>query len=368
MGRMARSAGVFAMVGALLLFAPGGPGVASADGIDQGAVQDALDALTEHGVLGVQARITDGEDQFTARSGFAQWDQQQPVPFSGRFRIASITKPFVATVVLQLAAEGTVNLDVPVAQYVPGLLPDGGVITLRMLLQHTSGLFDYIDAFSLDPVDFEPIRYQHWDPEDLIAIATAEPLLFQPGTNWSYSNTNYLVVGLVIEAVTGAPYAQAVENRILQPLHLNATSLPGDSPSIPGPNAHGYYLVDNEVVDITEFNPSAAWASGEMISTTADLDEFIDRLLDGDLLPPAQQAELTNVLPFSQGFGLGLGSLTLPCGVTVWGFGGDIFGYSSIMLSTRDTARRLIVSISHAPDHTGADDDFGPLLVETFCS
>ncbi|RKT57354.1 serine hydrolase domain-containing protein [Saccharothrix australiensis] len=343
------------------------PAEAAGGRIDREAVQRVLDTMTGRGgVAGAQVRITDGRRQFTMRSGVAEVGTTKPVPTDGRFRVGSITKTFVSTVVLQLVGEGKVGLDDPVSRHLPGLLPRGGEITVRMLLQHTSGLYNYTSDLPLDPAGFERIRFKHWEPEELVAIATAKPLDFTPGTDWNYSNTNYIVAGLLVEKVTGKPYDEAVEQRVLRPLGLRSTVVPGDRVDIPGPHAHGYYSVDGRTVDVTRLNPSVAGAAGEMISTTADLDRFVDALLDGRLLAPAQQAELTKTLPFTGGYGLGFEALELPCGVTVHGHGGGIPGYSSIMLSTKDTGVRLEGSFTSAPTPGGGP---GPeqLLTEVFC-
>ncbi|WP_309113563.1 serine hydrolase domain-containing protein [Saccharothrix sp.] len=333
--------------------------------IDREVVQAALDKLTTAGgAAGAQVRITNGRQQFTARSGVAEIGKDKPVPPDGRFRVGSITKTFVSTVVLQLVGEGRVALDEPVGTYLPGLVPDG--ITVRHVLQHTSGLHNYTESVALDPAGFERIRFKHWEPRELVALATAKPLDFPPGTSWNYSNTNYVVAGLLIEEVTGRPYGEAVEKRILRPLGLRSTSVPGDRVGIPGPHAHGYYRVDGKDVDVTRLNPSVAYAAGEMISTTADLDRFVDALLDGRVLAPAQLAELTKTTPVSSEYGLGLEVSELPCGVTVYGHSGGIPGYSSFLGSTRDTKTRLVGSFTSSPaggDGAGAQE----LLTEVFC-
>lgn len=370
MGVRSKRIGVVAAVVGLTALAAGGTAVAdtvdTTTRIDRGAVQRGLDKMTTTGALGAQARITDGRRDLVARSGVAELGRDKPVPLDGRFRVGSITKVFVSTVVLQLVGEGKVELDAPVRRYLPGLLPDGDRITVRMLLQHTSGLFNYTGALPLDPAGFETIRYKHWEPTELVALATAKPLDFAPGTSWNYSNTNYVVAGLLIEKITGKPYGRAVEKRILQPLGLRDTSVPGDRTSIPGPHAHGYYKVGDQPVDVTRINPSVAWAAGEMISTTADLDRFVDALLDGKLLKQAQLAEMTTPLPFTNGYGLGIERSVLACGVEVWGHGGGIPGYNSLMLSTRDTGKRLEVSVTSAPE-PGAVEGAEEVLNAAFC-
>ncbi|WP_433265016.1 serine hydrolase [Actinosynnema sp. CS-041913] len=365
-----RGIALVAVVG-LAALGIGGTAVAEpvgADGrIDRQVVQRALDRLTtEGGAAGAQVRITDGRQQFTARSGVAEWEKARPVPLDGRFRVGSVTKTFVSTVVLQLVGEGKVGLDDPVGEYLPGLLPDGDKITVRMILQHTSGLYNYTAALPLDPAGFEGIRYKHWEPREMVAISTAKPLDFPPGTSWNYSNTNYIVAGMLIEQVTGRPYEAAIGQRILRPLGLRDTSVPGDRVPVPGPHAHGYYRVDGKVVDVTKINPSVAWAAGEMISTAADLDRFIDALLDGRLLAPAQQAELTRTLPFTGGYGLGFEEVELPCGVKVYGHGGSIPGYNTYLGSTKDTKTRLEGSLTTSPDG-GNGAGLEDLLNEVFC-
>ncbi|MEU4739771.1 serine hydrolase domain-containing protein [Actinosynnema sp. NPDC023658] len=342
------------------------PSAEGAGRIDRQVVQQALDEMTRTGAQGVQVRITDGRHQFTARSGTARVDSSRPVPTDGRFRVGSITKTFVSTVVLQLVGEGKVDLDAPVQRYLPGLLPAGDRITVRNLLQHTSGLYSYSSALPLTPDGFLGIRYKTWTPAELVALSTARPLDFEPGTDWRYSNTNYVVAGLLVEKVTGRPYEVAVAQRVLRPLGLGSTSVPGTRTEVPGPHAHGYVRAGGEVVDITEINPSVAYAAGEMVSTTADLDRFVDALLDGRLLRPEQQRELTSTLPFSNGYGLGFEATELPCGVTVWGHGGSIPGYNSLMVSTPDTKTRLTASLTSAPD-PGEVAGLQEMLNEVFC-
>ncbi len=332
--------------------------------VDRQAVQRAVDKIAASGaVLGVQVRITDGRRQFTARGGVAELGGNRPVPVDGRFRVGSITKTFVSTVTLQLVGEDKVGLDEPVSTYLPGLLPDGDTITVRMLLQHTSGLANYTTLLGQD---FESIRYRHWEPGELVALSTARPLDFPPGTAWEYSNTNYVVLGMLVERVTGRSLESGIRQRILHPLGLGSSLMPGDRTSIPGPHARGYYPVEDRIVDITELNPSVVWAAGDLISTTADLDRFLDALLDGRLLKPAQQAELTKDLPITGGYGLGIFRLVASCGVATWGHDGILPGYVSFLTGTTDTRTRLALSLT---TEGGQGDGAGliELLDAVFC-
>ncbi|WP_307868733.1 serine hydrolase domain-containing protein [Umezawaea beigongshangensis] len=363
---MRRTTRATALVSAVLAAVVCAAPAAQADtggGIDRAAVQKLLDELVDGGAAGVQVRITDGRDVLVARSGVAELGSDRPVPRDGRFRAGSITKTFVASVVLQLVADGRVSLDAPVSRHLPGLLPDGDAITVRMLLQHTSGLFNYTNVFPED--DLAPLQ-RHWDPEELVALATARPLDFPPGTAWNYSNTNYVVAGMLVERVTGRPYGEVVRQRVLRPLGMRSTLFPGDRTTLPEPHAHGYVTVGGAVVDATEINPSGAWAAGEVVTTTADLDRFTAALLSGRVVPPAQLAEMTRTTEVSPDYGLGLQRETSSCGVQAWGHAGGIPGYLSLMLSTRDSGTRMELSMT-TDGGDGSVESYLALAEEVFC-
>ncbi|MEV6239913.1 serine hydrolase domain-containing protein [Lentzea sp. NPDC051838] len=336
----------------LLAATAGGPG------LDRSTITEAMNELTSGGgAHSVQVRVSDGPERFTGRSG--------PVPPNGSFRIGSATKPFIATVVLQLVGEGKVSLDEPIARHLPDLLPYKE-ITFRQILQHTSGLFSYTRALPLNPDGFESIRDKHWEATELVAIAAQRPLNFPPGTQHSYSNTNYVVAGMLIEKLTGRPYARAVEQRILKPLRLKDTYLPGDDEDIRGPHAHAFWTANGKASDITHINPSVAGASGEIISTTRDLDTFIVALSSGKLLRPAQQAELTRTTAVSPEYGLGL-RIQQICGTPVWGHGGGIPGFSTEMFTTPDNRRRLVLSATTAATSGNPGPALEKLRNEVFC-
>ena len=342
-------------------------GTAAADSprIDRGIVQEGLDEIVRTAAQGVQLRVTDGRTRFTARSGTAGLRDPRPVPANGRFRAGSTTKSFTSAVVLQLAGEGEVDLDAPVTRHLPGLVDDR--ITVRQLLQHTSGLFNYTDALDFDPPGFEPIRYRHWEPEELVALATSRPLESEPGTRWRYSNTGYVVLGLLIEKITGQDYAEAVSQRVLRPLRLVDTTFPGDSPDIHGPHARSYGLVDGRPTDTTRWNTTVFWAAGDVVSTTKDLDTFYNALLGGVLLAPEQQRELTRTTAVSPGYGLGLFLDQVSCGATIIGHTGSVPGFSSYAYSSPDRKVRAEFSATTGlgtGDPTGA---YFRVLDEIFC-
>ncbi|WP_036968956.1 serine hydrolase domain-containing protein [Promicromonospora kroppenstedtii] len=272
------------------------------------------------------------------------------------FRIGSITKTFVATVILQLVDEDRIDLDAPVDTYLPATVPDGATITVRQILNHTSGLYDYMkgDGWSTNRWRGDE-RFTAHSPDQLLAEAFRHEPYFAPGTDFRYSNTNYIVAGKVVEAVTGRPYGVVIEHRILRPLNLTGTSFPGSDPELPEPAVHAVATLDNgSVVDVTEQNVSLDWAAGEMISTTRDLEAFFDALLGGRLISDDALAQMRTTVPMGMGFhyGLGLERFDLPCGGQLWGHGGQLLGYVTYAYR-RDDGRSLTMLLA-----SGRSDGF----------
>jgi D-alanyl-D-alanine carboxypeptidase len=337
---------------------------------DRDALRAAMAELAGSGAAGVQVRLHDAEGDWTGSAGVREL-RGGKVPVDGHFRVGSITKTFVSTVVLQLVHEGAVALDDPIDDYLPEYGIDGR-ITVRMLLQHTSGLFNYTGEPRADGTlepgiplygkGFERNRFRTYRPADLVGVALAKPARFEPGTGWSYSNTNYVLAGQLIERLTGKSYATEIRQRILRPLGLRATVLPGARTDIPGPHAHGYHayrLTDRlRVLDVARVNPTWASSAGEIISTTRDLDRFITALLDGELLPAGLLAEMRDALPTGGGGGYGLGLQTLDagtaCGGVYEGHTGGMHGYQSFLFSNGST--RFEVSVT-TDDSDWADPD-----------
>lgn len=287
-------------------------------------LQADLNTIVTEGPVSALVEVRDGPRTVRLAAGSNRYGTTEPVDPRGRFRAGSVTKMLVATVVLQLVAEHRLRLADPVDRWLPGLLPTGTSITVRQLLDHTSGLFDYTRTLPLSPPSgYLPLRWTTWTPQELIARATAQPL----GTGYAYSSTGYLVLGLLIHRVTGRPYGQEISRR----LHLRETIFPGVSPRIPGPHAHGY--LPGDVIDITEYNPSVMGAAGELITTASDLNRFTAALLGGRLLPPALLARMKTVVPPSTR-GLGLEFLPLSC-ATAYGHSGDALGFSTWTFTSR---------------------------------
>ncbi|GAA3040246.1 serine hydrolase domain-containing protein [Actinokineospora globicatena] len=326
-----------------------------------GAVLDELAGASGGG--GVVLRVNDRRGEWVTSAGAAELGRStRPVP-TGRFRAGSITKTFVATTVLQLVGEGRISLDAPIASYLPRYGLDRR-ITVRMLLQHTSGLFNYTGDVRADGTPDPGIPmwdqayldnlFRTYRADELVRFALAKPARFEPGAKHTYSNTNYTLLGLLIENRTGIDYATQVESRILKPLRMNDTVLPGTRAGIPGPHAHGYLTFEQngkrKVVDITRINPSWAGAAGEIISTTADLDRFVSALLGGKLLKPRLLNEMRTWMPTGApgaSIGLGLFANEFAPGCTAYGHTGGTQSQTSYMYSTADGSRRVEFSVNH---------------------
>ena len=317
------------------------------------------------GSPGALARVDGRHGRRVATSGAADIRTDAPVNPRSRFRIGSATKTFTATVVLQLVGEGRIDLDAPVQRYLPGVVRGGDKdrqITVRQLLQHTSGLPDVLDYLSPLSILDDPLR--HWDARELVDIALPNPREFDPGKGWGYSNTNYLLAGMLIESVTGHSYGREIRRRIIGPLTLHGTFVPGDAPGIPGPHPHGYVRPESDLMDITRFNPTVAGAAGGMISSASDLDRFLAALLHGRLLKPAQLREMLTTRPTGRTSGsrYGLGLEWLPadhrpgCPRGFWGHDGDILGFSVRMGATRD-GRQATVMVNLNPGGGEALDE-----------
>ncbi|MFC4911575.1 serine hydrolase domain-containing protein [Actinomadura gamaensis] len=324
-------------------------------------LQRDADAIRDLGVTGVQARVTGPDGRSTVvTSGVADVRTKRPVPRDGRFRIASVTKTFTATAVLQLVGEGRLSLDDTVEHVLPGVVKgngnDGRKITIRHLLQHQSGLHDDLPGFT-SPADYYRKRFERHTPEDLVARAMKHRPDFAPGTKWAYCNTGYLLLGMVVQKITGNPWHVQVRDRILRPLGMKDTYYPGEATGIRGPHAKGYHLFQTGgLIDATE-NRDGSWAgpAGGLISTTADLSRFFRALDSGRILRPAQLKEMRNGIPVQGELadiwpgakdGLGLFSRPLSCGGRYYFHGGDILGYKTRNGVTADGRRSVVVSMS----------------------
>jgi D-alanyl-D-alanine carboxypeptidase len=341
------------------------------DPFPRSALQSGLDRLVEtQAASAAMLRIREGEHEWAAGAGMQALASSVPVSTSGRFRIGSVTKTFVATVVLQLADEGRLGLDDPIARHLPGVVPGGEAITVRQLLNHTSGIYDYAHEREWSTNRWRgEARFRTYRPQELLDVAFTRPPYFPPGQGWHYSNTNYVVAGLLIEKLTGKPYGDAVTERIIRPLRLNQTTVPGTDPSLPEPHAHGYTEVAGTLVDATEMNPSLDWAAGEMISTAGDLDRFFSALLGGELTSAAASTAMRDTIETGQVFryGLGLQQYDLPCGASVYGHGGELLGFLTYAMASPDGHRQLALSYNPLRPREGTSETVIGVFASGFC-
>ncbi|MFE0047604.1 serine hydrolase domain-containing protein [Streptomyces albireticuli] len=341
------------------------------------ATRAAMEAQVKAGVPGVLGQARDGSGVWKAAAGVADLTTERPRQDQDRFRIGSVTKAFVSVVLLQQEAAGRIDLDDTVDHWLPGTVRgnghDGRLITVRQLLNHTSGIYNYTD----DPefrktitTGFLEHRYDTYTPRQLVRIATAHEPTFRPGAGWGYSNTNYILAGMVVEKVSGRSYAEEIERRVIKPLGLRATTLPGTSPRIPGPHGRGYSKLEDtpeaRTYDTTELNPSWGGAAGEIISTAGDLNRFYRAMLGGELLPRAQQRELLTVVPTGSGavggYGLGVSRLKLSCGTDVWLHSGGIHGSTTLATASADGRHTSAFNLNG--DWTG---DLDALVEAEYC-
>jgi D-alanyl-D-alanine carboxypeptidase len=330
-------------------------------------MQKILDRLVEAGAAGVLMHYRDEDHDWHGSAGVTDLDSRQPVNPTGWFRMGSVTKTYTAAAVLRLVGAGRLALEDTVERWLPGMIPGGERIVVRQLLNHTSGLYNYTDDLG-EPAEILRDRYLHWAPERAIGMAIAHEPLFEPGTEWSYSNTNYVLLGLVIEAASGSEYREVVRTEVLEPLGLRQTLLPGDEVSLPEPHAHGYLSVDGSLVDLADLNASQAWAAGEMVATAADINRFFAGLLGGKLLGAAELAAMLTTADNGgpdRGYGLGLGRRDLGDGTVVWGHNGGIFGYLTSSFHTVDGSRQCTISRTTADAAAPEADE---LVAEIFSS
>ncbi|MFD9369581.1 serine hydrolase domain-containing protein [Streptomyces sp. NPDC060020] len=339
---------------------------------DAAALERAIAGLGAHhpDATAALVRVGGTSGVWRGHSGVADVRSGREAIEDARFRAGSVTKTFTAAVVLQLAAEGRLDLDRPVQEYLPGLLPGGPggfkPVSVRQLLNYTSGL-RLPDGPKIPFADVYAHRFDVVDPRALIAEAVATGPEFRPGEKQRYSNIHYTVLGVLIEKVTGTTYERAVSERIIKPLGLHHTSFPARTQNrIPGPHNHGYQAVPtagggSSLVDVTEWNSTSNWAAGDLISTTADLERFTVALFGGKVVPKAQLEEMftvPDVLDAQTGGHAvqtaGLKAFELKDGTMVYGKTGGRYGYNTVIGGTRDLSRTLVYSVN-STDAKGDD-------------
>ncbi|MGG4558712.1 serine hydrolase domain-containing protein [Bacillus toyonensis] len=339
---------------------------------DRTSVKQAMRDTLQLGYPGILAKTSEGGKTWGYAAGVADLSTKKPMKTDFRFRIASVTKTFTATVVLQLAGENRLNLDDSIEKWLPGVIQgngyDGNQITIRQILNHTSGIVEYARS---KEIDFFTNTKKSFTAEELVKIGLSMPPEFAPGKGWSYSNTGYVLLGILIEKVTGNSYAEEIENRIIEPLELSNTFLPGNSSVIPGTkHARGYLQPDgaSELKDVTYYNPSIGSSAGDMISTADDLNKFFSSLLGGKLLKEQQLKQMLTTVPTgiaeTGGYGLGIYETKLPNGVSIWGHSGGIPGFSTFAGGTLGGKHTLAVNLNNLK--ADSPDPFKNILLAEF--
>lgn len=345
MNAAARTAGTLLLI--LAVLAPVSCGTTGFDGTTSERLQQALESVVmEWGIPGAAAGVWQDAKYWSGSCGSADLEAGVAPGPRMHFRIGSITKSFVSTVILQMADEGLLGLDDPAGRYLAGL-PAGNEITVRSLLNMTSGVYNYTD----DPEFFSSLErdlFRKWEPGELLEVAFSHPLQFPPGTTWSYSNTNYILLGMIIEKVSGKRLEDEISTRIIGRLGLNDTSF-GEGPDIGAPFIHGYRTDPDtgRVVDVTLQDPSHAWAAGAMISTIEDLGTWSAALAKGSLLSPEAHREQFDMIdtgiPFVR-YGLGVFEVN-----RMTGGGGAIFGYDCAAFNVPENDITIVAMVNMQP-------------------
>ena len=327
-----------------------------------------IQELVDVGYPGALAAKTDKDGNAVgATAGKGNLATGEAPPLDGEVRIGSNTKTFVAVLVMKMVEEGKVKLDEPIETYLPGLIKgqgvDGKKITVRQLLQHTSGLPETALGFP----DVFASRNNYYQPRDILDEALTKAAQFAPGAKFTYTNTNYIVLGLLAERVGKRPIAEQIETKIVKPLGLKHTYMPGrGEKTLRGKHPRGYHTRDNKpgkLEDITDLNPSMAWTAGAMVSTPSELNKFAQSIHDGTLLRQASVAEMKKGVSAPEiggEYGLGIYSQKLSCGVA-WGHNGGIPGYAtSVLVGPNGNAGMIATNAEPSVLNIDLSDKNGP--------
>ncbi|MFH8759374.1 serine hydrolase domain-containing protein [Streptomyces atroolivaceus] len=329
-------------------------------GLDRKALRASLDAFHQAGMYGAYSSVRDGSERWRGAAGVADIDTGRPVRPDYEHRVGSITKTFTSVAVLQQVAKGRIDLDAPIGDHLPELVPGerGRKVTVRMLLNHTSGIADYIlPAFPklvTDPGQaLDEGRFRKAAPEELVRLGLAgEPPA--PRGTYSYANTNYVIAGLLLKKVTGQDPESYIDRNVIRKAGLRHTYFPR-SARISGPHSKMYesfYGLIEPARDYSVYDMSWAGTAGAMVSTMNDLNDFYRQLLGGKLLGAAELREMKTTVPAYEPapgqevalrYGLGLYTLKMPSGGWYWGHDGGVFGAGTWALSTEDGRRQAAI-------------------------
>ncbi|MFF9818287.1 serine hydrolase domain-containing protein [Streptomyces sp. NPDC014006] len=334
-------------------------------GPDAAALRAAIAGLPDEDATAALVRVGGTGGRWRGSSGVHDLASGRAADPDARFRAGSTTKVVTAATVLRLAAQGRVDLGAPVERYLPGLLGPAfhEPVTVRQLLNHTSGV-QAGDGFGDSFAEQYAHRFDTLTPAQVVASAVAKGPEFGPGKRQHYLNVNYTILGMLIEKVTGRPYAEEATRLVLRPAGMRDTYFPGTDPRIRGPHNHGYQKVrqpdgTTTLVDVTQWNQADRWAAGDMISTTADLERLITALFRGRIVPGRQLEEMFTLPAGIDGATYSAGLQTYTAGGrTYWFKTGARYGYSSAVAATRDLSRVVVYCVG---DTDAKDDDPNPV-------
>ncbi|MFI7673473.1 serine hydrolase domain-containing protein [Actinophytocola sp. NPDC049390] len=325
----------------------------------------ALDAVHHAGMPGVAVEVRDGEQVWRGAAGVADLETGRPMTTDLRLRVGSVTKTFVCAAVMRQVERGKIDLDAPVSRYLPKLVR-GDVVTVRMLMNHTSGFAEYLPyAFpslrglptsrEVSAASIDQHRFRRCDPAELIELGLAAPAGNEPGgTPGTYSNTNYLLVGQLLAAVTGVGAEEYVTRDVIERAGLEHTWFP-EGPEIGQPRPRMYealFGVIDPPQDYSVYDMSWAGPAASLVSTLADLNRFMGLLFGGEVVTAASLAQMRRTAPvISQvgekiDYGLGLRRSTLPDGRTVWVSDGTVWGAGATAMIREDGSRRMAAAVN----------------------
>ncbi|MEU8786534.1 serine hydrolase domain-containing protein [Streptomyces sp. NPDC048637] len=331
--------------------------------LDHKALDEKLAALRRAGMYGTYAAVREGRDEWRGAAGVADLATNRPVEPQMQHRLGSLTKAFTAVAVLQQVDAGRIDLDAPIARYLPDLVPGerGRKITVRMLLNHTSGIADYIlGAFpsllkgSTESLDTN--RHRHFAPEELARLGLQAEPTGKPGEKWSYANTNYVIAGMLLQKVTSEDPQEYITRKVIRKAGLKHTYFPA-SARISGPHSKMYesfYGLISPARDYSTYDMSWGGTAGALVATMEDVNTFYRALLTGELLAPAElrQMQTTVEAKDEEGnllmhYGLGIGAIDTACG-RFWGHTGAVWGAETVTYSTPDGKRQMSLGFNRS--------------------
>ncbi|MEU7167194.1 serine hydrolase domain-containing protein [Streptomyces morookaense] len=331
----------------------------------------AFAVIRDHGNPEIERTVTIGKADLDGTPMNAKW----------RFRVGSNSKVFTAVLVMRLAEQGRIDLDKPLREYLPsGTLPENWEVTGRQVMQHRAGIYDHTDDLLEHPgeettVGFEKrIRNTVYRPAELVAMSVEHGLQYRPGTQYAYSNTDFVLMGMAVEHLTGRSYGDVLREQIIKPLGLKGTSFVVPKKTIAGRHITGYLTNDDRskpLLDATEQNGSWVWSAGAVISSAADMDRFLSALLagsSGGLVSDESLRQMTSALPTGTArvaYGLGLREIALSCG-KVYGHGGIVQGFQTQSFAMRGGGR-TVVAFANASNNDAVTQGLKDALEPAFC-